>query len=423
MQAIAPWPFHSVSSTRLDRMNRVAITGIGIVSALGNDTASVARALSAGRSGIYVDEERIRRGFTSPLTGMIHNFNPRRFLNRKQLKTMPDYAVWAHAAAMEAVGMSGMDPADLANDRTGLIFGNDSSAIATLEQIDLLRERGETGLIGSGQVFRSMTSCVTMNLNTLLGTQGACWSISSACSSGGHAVGQAADLIALDRQDVVICGGVQEINWQSMCSFDGLGAFSTRTDMPEAASRPFDAERDGLVPSGGAAVIMLENREKAVARGAHILGEVAGYAFSSDGENLSVPSRGGLARAMRGAIRSAGLVPADVDYICAHATSTPAGDCVEADNIFDVFGRSSPAVSSTKSMTGHELWMSGAAQVVYCTLMAREGFIAPNINYQNPDDSSARLNIVTETLHRTPAVALCNAAGFGGTNSSLVLKF
>lgn len=404
-------------------MNRAAITGIGIVSALGNDTASVARALAAGQSGVCVDDERTRLGFASPLTGMIRNFDPRRWLNRKQVKTMPDYAVWAHAAVMEAVAMSGMDPDDLKNDRTGLIFGNDSSAIATLEQVELLRERGETGLIGSGHVFRSMTSCVTMNLNTLLGTQGACWSISSACSSGGHAVGQAADLIALGRQDVVICGGAQEINWQSMCSFDGLGAFSNRTDRPETASRPFDAGRDGLVPSGGAAVIVLENRDRAMARGARILGEVAGYAFSSDGENISVPSRGGLARAMRGAIRAAGITPADVDYICAHATSTPAGDCVEADNIIDVFGSSTPAVSSTKSMTGHELWMSGAAQVVYCTLMAREGFIAPNINFETPDESSARLNIVTETLHRAPATALCNAAGFGGTNSSLVLRF
>lgn len=404
-------------------MNRVAITGIGIISALGNDTASVATALASGQSGIFVDEERRGMGFASPLTGMVRGFDPRRWLSRKQIKTMPDYAIWAHAAVMEAMSMSGLDPKDLRNDRTGLIFGNDSSAVAAIEQVELLRERGTTGQIGSGHVFRSMTSCVTMNLNTLLGTQGACWSISSACSSGGHAVGQAADLIMLGRQDVMICGGAQEINWQSMCSFDGLGAFSSRTDTPAAASRPFDASRDGLVPSGGAAVILLENYKNAAARGARILGEVAGYAFSSDGENISVPSHGGLARAMRGAIRSAGITPADVDYICAHATSTPVGDCAEAANIVDVFGNCTPPVSSTKSMTGHELWMSGASQVVYCTLMARDGFIAPNINFETPDPSCPPLNIAAETIYRTPQVALCNAAGFGGTNSSIVLRF
>jgi len=404
-------------------MHRVAITGIGIVSTLGNDTNTVSSALSQGRSGIAVDAERSLHGFNSPLSGSIRGFSAGKWLNRKQLKTMPDFAAWAYAATMEAVTLSGLDPQDLRNDRTGLIFGSDSSCIAALEQVELLRERGETSLIGSGLVFRSMTSCVTMNLSTILGTQGACWTLSSACSSGGHAVGQAADLIALGRQDRIICGGVQEINWQSMCSFDGLGAFSAKVDAPEKASRPFDRDRDGLVPSGGAAAIMLENRDLAVARGARILGEVLAYGFSSDGENLSVPSRGGLARAMRSALQASGLTPADIDYICAHATSTPAGDGVEAQNIHDVFGTARPCVSSTKSMTGHELWMSGASQVVYSALMARDGFIAPNINFNAPDEFSARLNIVTDTLQRPPRTVLCNAAGFGGTNSCLILRF
>lgn len=404
-------------------MNRVAITGIGVISTLGNDTDTVSRALYRGRSGIVSDPERLRRGFSSSLTGVVKDFDPSAWLNRKQLKTMPDFAVMAYAASMEAVRISGLDPDDLRDDRTGLVFGSDSSCLAALEQVELLRERGETALIGSGLVFRSMTSCVTMNLNTLLGTRGACWTISSACSSGGHAVGQAADLIALGRQDRVLCGGAQEINWESMCSFDGLGAFSARLDQPEAASRPFDRARDGLVPSGGAAAVLLENYDLARRRGARILGEVAGYGFSSDGESLSVPSRGGLARAMTAALRAAGLTPDRIDYICAHATSTPAGDRAEAENILDVFGPAKPCVSSTKSMTGHELWMSGASQVVYATLMARDGFIAPSINFEEPDEISAGLNIAASVIDRPPRTVLCNAAGFGGTNSCLALRF
>jgi len=268
-----------------------------------------------------------------------------------------------------------------------------------------------------------MTSCITMNLNTLFHTRGACWTISSACSSGGHAVGQAADLIAMGRQERVICGGAQEINWESMCSFDALNAFSIRTDAPHAASRPFDADRDGLVPSGGAAALVLERYDLARARGAAILGEVCGYGFSSDGNNLSVPSVDGLQRAMSKAIEGAGRKPADIDYLCAHATSTPAGDAAEADNIVAVFGSRTPWISSLKSMTGHELWMSGASQVVYSTIMAQQGFIAPNVNFTTPDESSARLRIVTEAIPRAPEHVLCNSAGFGGTNSCLVLRF
>jgi 3-oxoacyl-[acyl-carrier-protein] synthase-1 len=404
-------------------MHKVAITGIGIVSCLGCDPETVGAALRAGRSGIVVDEERRRRGFRSPLTGVIRDFDPARVLSKKQRKTMPDFAVQAYAAARDALVMAGLDADDIANGRTGLIFGCDSTCIAAIEQVELLRERGETMLIGSGQVFRSMNSTVTMNLNTLLRTRGACWTLSSACSSGGHAVGQAADLIAFGRQDRVICGGAQEINWESMCSFDGLGAFSTRIDAPETASRPFDARRDGLVPSGGAAALVLERYDLAAARGAEILGEVAGYGFSSDGEHISVPSRDGLRRAMAMALENAAMTPAEVDYLCAHATSTPAGDAAETQNILAVFGEKTPLVSSLKAMTGHELWMSGAAQAVYTTIMARQGFIARNVNFSEPDEWSARLRIVTETIGRSPRTALCNSAGFGGTNACLALRF
>ncbi|WP_373682466.1 beta-ketoacyl synthase [Desulfovibrio sp. JC010] len=405
----------------------MAITGIGAVSVLGSDLETIAEALKHKRSGIAVDEERIRLGFESPLTGVIKDFNAKKWLGRKQRKTMPDFAVQAYAAAKQALNQSGLGEDDLHNDESGLIFGCDSSCIAALDQVELLKERGETSLIGSGAVFRSMTSCVTMNLNTLFKTRGAAWTISSACSSGGHAVGQAMGLIAMGQQERIICGGAQEVNWQSMCSFDGLGAFSTRIDNPEQASRPFDKDRDGLVPSGGAAAIMLERYDLAEKRGAEILGTVSGYGFSSDGEHISVPGREGLARAGAKALQQAELSPADIDYICAHATATPAGDGAEAANIKTLFGpdlhKNSPRISSTKSMTGHELWMSGASQVVYTTLMNRYGFTAANINFSGGDDDTAGLNILTETDFRPPQKALLNSAGFGGTNSCLVLEF
>lgn len=255
----------------------MAITGLGAISVLGSDLETIADALRNGRSGIEVEEERIKLGFESPLTGIIKDFNPKKWLGRKQRKTMPDFAVQAYAAAKQALNQSGLSEDDLHNDESGLIFGCDSSCIAALDQVELLKERGETSLIGSGAVFRSMTSCVTMNLNTIFKTRGAAWTISSACSSGGHAVGQAMNLIATGQQERVICGGAQELNWQSMCSFDGLGAFSNRTDNPAQASRPFDKDRDGLVPSGGAAAIMLERYDLAKERGAEILGVVSGY--------------------------------------------------------------------------------------------------------------------------------------------------
>jgi 3-oxoacyl-[acyl-carrier-protein] synthase-1 len=401
---------------------RVAITGIGIVSCLGQDPHSVGTALREGWSGIIVDPRRVALGFRSPLTGQIRDFDPQ-LLSRKQRKSMPEFAVWTYATARAALAMAGLAPEELENDRSGLIYGCDSSCVAAIEQVDALRSKGETKAIGSGQVFRSMTSTITMNLNTLLKTRGACWTLSSACSSGGHAIGQAADLIRLGRQERILCGGAQELNWESMCSFDGLGAFSTRIDNPAAACRPFDADRDGLVPSGGAATVLLERLDLARQRGATILGELLGYGFSSDGGQLSVPSDDGIGRAMRGALEQSGLAAAEIDYLCAHATSTPAGDAAETTNIRKVFGAKTPWVSSLKAMTGHELWMSGASQVVYSTIMAQQGFIARNLNFQRADAGTAGLRIVRETIPQAPRKVMCNSAGFGGTNSSLVLAF
>lgn len=404
-------------------MYRVAITGIGIVSCLGNNVKAVSQALMSGTSGIVVDEERCKLGFRSPLTGGISGFIQNALLTKKQCKYMPDFALQAHAAAVEALSMSGLDMDMVHNEQTGLIFGCDSSSISVIEQVNRLKEFGETRLIGSGNVFRSRTSCVTMNLNSIFKTRGACWTISSACSSGGYAIGNAADLIAFGRQERVICGGAQEINWESMCSLDGIGVLSTRADAPSHASRPFDAGRDGIVPSGGAAAIVLERYDLAKDRGALILGEIAGYAFNSNGNFISKPNNNSLKWAMHKAISAAGIKECDIDYICAHAASSKEGDISEARNISAVFGQHTPPVSSIKSMTGHEFAMSGASQVVYSTIMAQMGFIAQNANFTQPDKYSARLNIVSERIDRAPSHILCNSVGTGGTNSCIVLRY
>lgn len=404
-------------------MNRVAITGVGIVSCLGTDKETVAQRLYRGESVVEIDPERVALGFRSPLTTRIADFDPARYLNRKARKTMTDYAVHAYAATIDAIRDAHLAPEDLQNDRTGLIFGCDSSCLAAIEQVDLVRQYNTTSVIGSGHVFCSMTSNATMNLNALLKTQGACWTLSAACSSGGHAVGQAADLIRLGRQDRVICGGAQELNWQSMCSFDALDAFSTQVSAPHEACRPFDAGRDGLVPGGGAAALVLERYDLAQERQVPVLGEVLGYGFSSDGVNVSAPSEGGLLRAMTLAVQEAGLSAEDVDYICAHATGTPVGDGVEALGIYNLFGDTvRPAVASLKGMVGHELWMAGAAQVVYCILMAQHGFMAKSTNFEQPDEYSEKVRILTDRLDQPPRVVLCNSAGFGGTNACLALR-
>jgi 3-oxoacyl-[acyl-carrier-protein] synthase-1 len=261
-----------------------------------------------------------------------------------------------------------------------------------------------------------------MNLATIFRLKGVNFTVSAACASGSHAIGLATMFIREGMQDCIICGGAQETNIFSMGNFDALGAFSVREDNPQAASRPFDKNRDGLVPSGGAATVILESLDSARKRGATILGEVIGYGFSSNGEHISNPSVQGPARSLRMAMKNSGLKAADIDYINAHATSTPAGDASEAKAIFEVFGEAQTPVSSTKSMTGHECWMAGASEIVYSMLMMQNSFIAPNINFETPDEDSARLNIVAQTVNKNIDVFLSNSFGFGGTNSTLIVK-
>lgn len=407
--------------------HRVAITGLGIISSLGLSRKEVTESLAAGKSGIALLPERKALGFQSGLSGVIDGFDPTAYLDRKKRKSMPEFAVWAWAAVEQALSQAGINPAGLHGDQeTGLIFGNDSSAVTAVEQVETLRASGETRSIGSGHIFRLLNSTITLNLSTILGLRGQVWTVSSACASGAMAIGQGAELIAAGRQQRMLCGGAQEISWQSMCSFDTLAAFSRREAEPAAASRPFDLGRDGLVPSGGAAVVCLENYAVAEGRGAKILGEVLGYGAANDGHHIVVPSGDGLERAMRRAIGEAGLVPADIDLVLAHATSTPAGDEVEAAALVRLFSptpeQPGPLITAPKGLTGHEFWMAGAAQVVYGLLMSGAGFVAGNRNLQAPDPAVKALRLPRQNVYTDRRFLLCNAAGFGGTNACLVIR-
>ena len=412
---------------QIDHKNRrVAITGIGIISCLGLNRDKVQLSLRKGKTGVRFLPERKALGFQSALSGVIEGFDPKSVLDRKQRKTLPEYGLWAWSAVSQALEQAGIHPDILNGDeKTGVVFGNDSSAVTAVEQVNILRSAGETKSIGSGHIFRLLTSTVTLNLNTILGIRGISWTVSGACASGNMAVGQGAEIIASGRQDRIICGGVQEISWESMCSFDALGAFSRRENYPDTASRPFDRGRDGLVPSGGAAAIVLEEFELAEKRGAQILGEVLGYSNTSDGQQIAVPSGEGLERAMHCALMDAALSPDDIDLVLPHATSTQVGDKAEAIalcHVFDLDGtKKTPIVSALKGLTGHEFWMAGASQVVYGLLMAWGGFVAGNPNLEVPDPAAEVLYLPKKTITFRPHFMLCNASGFGGTNACLVI--
>ncbi|HNF42042.1 MAG TPA: beta-ketoacyl-[acyl-carrier-protein] synthase family protein, partial [Ferruginibacter sp.] len=327
-----------------------------------------------------------------------------------------------YLATLEALAGAGIDPDFIQANDIGILYGNDSSAKSVIESNDMIREKKDTTLVGSGAVFQTMNSTVTMNLATIFKLRGVNFTISAACASGSHSIGLGYHFIRTGLQDCVVCGGAQEINHLSMGTFDALSAFSIRESDPTRASRPFDRDRDGLIPSGGAATVILESLESAQKRGAKILGEVIGYGFSSNGAHISNPTVEGPVRSLNMAMKDAGISAREVDYINAHATSTPAGDASEARAIDEVFGQYKPLVSSTKSMTGHECWMAGASEIVYSLLMMQHSFVAPNINFENPDEDSAKLNIAKSAVEKDIVVFLSNSFGFGGTNSSLIVR-
>jgi len=403
-------------------MNRVVITGIGIYSCIGKNLDEVSKSLYQGQSGIILDRERKEFGYRSGLTGFVEKPNLKELLDRRSRIMLPEQGEYAYVATIEALAQAGIDQDYLNKNEVGILYGNDSSAKAIIDATDIIREKKNTMMIGSGAVFQTMNSTVTMNLATIFKLKGINFTISAACASGSHSIGVAYQFIKTGLQDCIICGGAQEINQFAMGSFDALSAFSVNEADPSKASRPFDRGRDGLIPSGGAATVILESLESATKRGATILGEVIGYGFSSNGAHISNPTVEGPVRSLSMALKDAALSAAEIDYINAHATSTPAGDSSEAKAIYEVFGASNPLVSSTKSMTGHECWMAGASEIVYSMLMMKNSFIAPNINFETPDEDSAKLNIAKKTIEKEINVFLSNSFGFGGTNSSLIIK-
>lgn len=401
--------------------NRVVITGMGIYSCIGTSLEEVRESLYQGKSGIILDQERKEFGFRSGLTGVVPKPDLKNLLNRRQRVSMGEESEYAYLATIDALKQANLDESFLDTHEVGILYGNDSVSQAVVESIDIAREKKDTTLMGSGAIFKSMNSTVTMNLSTIFKLKGINLTISAACASGSHSLGLAYMMIKNGFQDMIICGGAQETNKYSMASFDGLGVFSAREDEPTKASRPFDAERDGLIPSGGAASLIVESLESAQRRGAPILAEIIGYGFSSNGGHISTPNVDGPALAMDRALKQSGLKASDIDYINAHATSTPIGDANEAKAIYEIFGSEVP-VSSTKSMTGHECWMAGASEVIYSILMMQNDFVAPNINLENSDNEAKKINLVSKTKNQKIDVFLSNSFGFGGTNSALIVK-
>ena len=396
---------------------------MGIWSCLGTDINTVKDSLYFGKSGIGFQPERLEYGYRSGLTGIVEEpVITKQMLDRHTRAGMSEEARYAYMASKQAFTQANMDDQYLRENEVGCIFGNDSSAKPVIEASKIMDEKHDSAMLGYGLIFQSMNSTVNMNLSTIFRLRGVNFTVSAACASGSHSIGLGYMLIKQGLQEIVLCGGAQETNYYSMASFDALGAFSVRMDEPAKASRPFDKDRDGLIPSGGAAALVLEDYDHAVARGADILAEVVGYGFSSNGGGISEASDAGSVTAMSRAIKDAGIALDDIDYINAHATSTHQGDMYEAIALNKLFHGQRALISSTKPMTGHECWMAGASERVYSIIMMQNNFVAPNINFENPDEYSEKINITPKTVEMEVNTVLSNSFGFGGTNSALVIK-
>ena len=406
----------------MEKKRRVVITGMGIWSCIGENLDQVKESLYEGRSGIGVDPARKELGYRSALTGILRVPDLKGKVDRRQRLCLAEEGKYAFAATEQALAQAGIDSEFLKNREVGILYGNDSSAEAVINGVDIIREKKNTAMAGSGNIFQSMNSTITMNLSTIFNLRGINFTISGACASGSHSIGMAYLLIRSGLQDCMICGGAEEVNVYSVSNFDGLSAFSIREDEPAKASRPFDKNRDGLVPSGGAATLVLESYESAVERGATIIAEVIGYGFSSNGDHISVPNVDGPKRSLMMAIKDSGIDIREIGYVNAHATSTPVGDKNEAKAIDEVFGDHKPYVTSTKSMTGHEMWMAGASEIIYSILMMQNNFVAPNLNLEEPDEAAVNLNIPNQRVDVEFDTFLSNSFGFGGTNSTLIIK-
>ncbi|MBM6856776.1 beta-ketoacyl-[acyl-carrier-protein] synthase family protein [Caecibacteroides pullorum] len=401
---------------------RVVITGMGIWSCIGTTLDEVRDSLYKGKSGIVFNAERKSLGFRSALCADVPKPDLKPFIPRNQRQFMPEEAQYAYMATRQALEDAKLDADYMEHHEIGLIYGNDSVAEATMHALDKFREFHDTAACGSGAIFQSMNSTVTMNLACLFRLKGINLTASAACASGSQSIGLAALLIRNGLQECVVCGGAQEANLYSVAAFDGIQSFSVREDHPTCASRPFDRDRDGLVPGGGAATVVLESYEHAVRRGAPIWGEIVGWGFSGNGDHISTPNIEGPVRSLEACLRNSGVTPKEIGYINAHATSTRIGDAREAQAIARVFGDWQVPVTSTKGQTGHEMWMAGASELIYSMLMMKNDFIAGNLNFENPDEETACIHVLPERKEVHFDMFLSNSFGFGGTNSTLIVK-
>lgn len=402
-------------------MRRVVVTGMGIVSPIGNNVAEVTESLRTGRSGIVHCEEYAEMGFRSHVHGA-PQIDMDDVIDRKLRRFMGDGSAYAYVAMQEAIKDAGLEPSDVTSERTGLVTGSGGpSTSAQIMAADIAREKGPKR-IGPYAVPKAMCSTVSANLSTANHMRGLSYSISSACSTSAHCIGNGAELIQFGKQDIVIAGGGEELHWSLSVLFDAMGALSSKfNDTPERASRPFDVDRDGFVIAGGAGIVVLEEFERAKARGAKIYGELVGYGATSDGVDMVAPSGEGAKRCMQ--LATAGLGNTKVDYINAHGTSTPVGDMVELKAIQEVFGEDRPKVTSTKSLTGHSQGATGAHEAIYSLIMLENDFIAASANVDNLDPESGDADIVRARIDNAGLnCVLSNSFGFGGTNASLAFK-
>ena len=401
-------------------MKRVVITGLGIISSIGNNKEEVLASLKEGKSGITFVPEFQEVGMRSQIAGTI-KLNPAELIDRKVYRFMGDAAAYAYLSMKEAIEDSGLTEEQVSNDRTGLVIGaGTGSAHSQMVACDAVRgPRGVKG-IGPYAVTKTMASSVSACLATPYKIRGVSYSISSACATSAHCIGHAMELIQLGKQDVVFAGGAEELSWECATEFDAMGAVSTKyNETPEKASRAYDANRDGFVIAGGGAVVVVEELEHALARGAKIYAEIVGYGASSDGYDMVAPSGEGAVRCMKQALST---VKGEIEYINVHGTSTPVGDVKELGAIREVFEGKNPAISSTKSMTGHSLGAAGAHEAIYSLLMLDNDFIAPSINIETLDEQAQGMNIVTEPQQKALTTVMSNSFGFGGTNACLVFQ-
>lgn len=401
------------------KSRRVVVTGMGIVSCLGNDLASVSESLREGRSGITAAPDFAEAGLKSQIAGR-PEIDLGALIDRKQRRFMGDAAAYAYVSTQQALDQSGLDPDALRHPRSGLIMGSGGGSPENqIGAADTLRNRG-IRRVGPYMVTRCMSSTVSACLATAFGIRGLNYSVSSACATSAHCIGLGYQQIAWGMQDIMLVGGGEEVHWGMAMLFDGMGALSSHcNDTPATASKPYDANRDGFVIGGGGGTLVLESLEHAQARGATILGEIIGYGASSDGADMVAPSGEGAVDCMRQALQDHDALP---DYINTHGTSTGVGDVAELKALREVFGEQVPAFSSTKSLGGHSLGAAGVHEAIHCLLMLQEGFIAGSINVSEPDEQVAQLPLVRQSREATLSTALSNSFGFGGTNACLLMR-